>query len=177
MSAEIWRAFSIIRVGAINLFPIINVVAGSLFLIHPKSFRECLIQQLKTISKTLIRAGNPDITIRLSVAFEICFEEVLQMTTDSSEVKETLQRAQLITYMCVHAQLLNRVWFFATSWTVAHQVPLSEEFPRQECWSGRSSPTPEDLPDPGITYTISLNTTDCHQWYGIGCSPWILLLG
>ena len=54
MSAEIWRAFSIIRVGAINLFPIINEVAGSLFLIHPKFFRECLIQQLKTISKTLI---------------------------------------------------------------------------------------------------------------------------
>ena len=45
----------------------------------------------------------------LSVAFQIGFEEVLQMTTESSEVKETLQRAQLITYTCVHAQLLSRV--------------------------------------------------------------------
>ena len=81
------------------------------------------------------------------------------MTTDSSEVKETLQRAQLITYTCVHAQLLSRV----IDCIVAHQVPLSKEFPRQECWSGRSFPTSEDLPDPGITYTISLNMTDYHQ--------------
>ena len=36
---------------------------------------------------------------------------------------------------------------FATPWTVAHQAPLSMEFPRQEHWSG----LPGDLPDPGIT--------------------------
>ena len=35
-----------------------------------------------------------------------------------------------------------------TSWTVAHQVPLSMKFSRQEYWS-RSLPTPGALLDPG----------------------------
>ena len=35
--------------------------------------------------------------------------------------------------MC--AQSLNRVWLFATLWTVACQAPLSMEFSRQEYWS------------------------------------------
>ena len=39
---------------------------------------------------------------------------------------------------------------FATPWTVAHQVPLSMGFSRQECWSGLPFPCPGDLPDPGI---------------------------
>ena len=35
-----------------------------------------------------------------------------------------------------------------TPWTVAHQAPLSMEFPRQEYWSGLPFPSPRDLPDP-----------------------------
>ena len=35
-------------------------------------------------------------------------------------------------------------------WTVAHQAPLSMEFSRQEYWSGEPSPSPGDLPNPGI---------------------------
>ena len=34
--------------------------------------------------------------------------------------------------------------------TVAHQAPLSTGFPRQEYWSGLPSPSPGDLPKPGI---------------------------
>ena len=45
---------------------------------------------------------------------------------------------------------LSRVRLFATPWTVAHQVPLSMEFSRQEYWSGLPFPSPADLPDPGI---------------------------
>ena len=37
-----------------------------------------------------------------------------------------------------------------TSWTVAHQDPLSMEFSRQEYWSGLLFPIPGDLLDPGI---------------------------
>ena len=37
-----------------------------------------------------------------------------------------------------------------TPWTVAHQAPLSMEFPRQEYWSGLPFPSPRDLPDPRI---------------------------
>ena len=35
-------------------------------------------------------------------------------------------------------------------WTVAHQLPLSIGFPRQEYWSGLPFHSPGDIPDPGI---------------------------
>ena len=37
-----------------------------------------------------------------------------------------------------------------TPWTLAHQVPLSMGFLRQEYWSGLSFPPSGELPDPGI---------------------------
>ena len=46
--------------------------------------------------------------------------------------------------------LLNRVWLFATPWTVAHQAPLSTEFSRQQYCGGLPFPSPGDHPDPGI---------------------------
>ena len=42
--------------------------------------------------------------------------------------------------------VLSRVQFFATPWTVAHQVPLSMEFSRQENCSGLPFLIPGDLP-------------------------------
>ena len=36
---------------------------------------------------------------------------------------------------CVHAQLPSCVCLFATSWTVAHQSPLSIGFSSQEFWT------------------------------------------
>ena len=39
---------------------------------------------------------------------------------------------------------------FVTPWTVAHQVPLSMGFSRQEYWSGLPFPSPGDLSDPWI---------------------------
>ena len=47
---------------------------------------------------------------------------------------------------CVVAKLYP---IFAALWTVAHQAPLSMEFPWQEYWSRLPFPSPEDLPDPG----------------------------
>ena len=37
-----------------------------------------------------------------------------------------------------------------TPWTIAHQVPLSIGFSRQEYWSGLPFPPPDDPPNPGI---------------------------
>ena len=51
------------------------------------------------------------------------------------------------------AQLLSHVWLFATPWTVAHQVPLSMEFSRQEYYSRLPFPPPGRLPHPGIKPT------------------------
>ena len=45
----------------------------------------------------------------------------------------------------------------ATPWTVACQLPLSMEFPRQEeYWNGLQYPPPGDLPDPVIKSMASL---------------------
>ena len=46
-----------------------------------------------------------------------------------------------------HAQL------FVTLWTVAHAVPLSMGFFRQEYWSELPCPPPGDLPDSGMELT------------------------
>ena len=45
----------------------------------------------------------------------------------------------------------SHVWLCAALWTVAHQALLSMGFSRQEYCSGLPSPSPGDLPDPGIT--------------------------
>ena len=37
-----------------------------------------------------------------------------------------------------------------TSWTGAHQTPLTMGFSEQEYWSGLPFPSPGDLPDPGF---------------------------
>ena len=46
--------------------------------------------------------------------------------------------------------VLRRVLLFVTSWTVAHQAPLSMGFSRQEYCGGLPFPSPGDLPDLGI---------------------------
>ena len=45
---------------------------------------------------------------------------------------------------------LSRVRLFVTPWTVAHQIPPSMKFSRQEYWSGLPFPSPEHLPNPGF---------------------------
>ena len=40
-----------------------------------------------------------------------------------------------------------------TLWTMAHQVPLSMGFSRQEHWSGWACPSLGNLPNPGIEPT------------------------
>jgi len=52
----------------------------------------------------------------------------------------------------------SRVQHFVTPWTVAHQAPLSMEFPRLEYWSGLPSSSPGDLPDPGIEPASLMST-------------------
>ena len=51
-------------------------------------------------------------------------------------------------------------WGFVTPRTVAHQTPLSMEFPRQEYWNGFPCPPPGDLPDPGTELVSSALQAD-----------------
>ena len=53
------------------------------------------------------------------------------------------------TYVCTLSRF-SHVRLCATPWTVAHQVPMSKGFSRQEYWSGLPFPSPGYLPDPGI---------------------------
>ena len=56
---------------------------------------------------------------------------------------------------------LSRVRLFGNPWTVAHQVPLSMGFSRQEYWTGSPFPSPGDLPNPGIEPRSPTLQADC----------------
>ena len=51
------------------------------------------------------------------------------------------------------AVLVAHLCLTMTPCTVAHQAPLSMEFPRQEYWSGLPFPSPGEFPDLGIEPT------------------------
>ena len=60
--------------------------------------------------------------------------------------------------LCSFWRLLSpfsHIRLLATSQAVAHQAPLSMEFPGQECWSGLPFPSPGDLPSPGMEPGVS----------------------
>ena len=77
----------------------------------------------------------------------------------SKEPSKSTHTLLLRSFKCPHqfssVQLLSHVLLFATSWTVAHQAPVSMEFSRPEYWSGLLFPSPVDLPDPGIKPRVS----------------------
>ena len=52
--------------------------------------------------------------------------------------------------ICVCVCVFSHIWIIATPWIVAHQVPLSMGFSRQEYWTVLIFPPPGDLPNPGI---------------------------
>ena len=53
---------------------------------------------------------------------------------------------------------------FVTLWTVAHQIPLSMGFSRQEYWSGLPFPSPGDLPNQRGNNTPQRNPVDKRVW-------------
>ena len=68
-------------------------------------------------------------------------------------------RERLNRWLCVHvlshfslsnAKSFQFVQLYVILWTVAHQVPLSMGFSRQEYWNGLPCPSPGNHPDPGI---------------------------
>ena len=92
---------------------------------------------LKTYDYMLMKES---IWIKTSnLCLKICFKTLLCCSHQNKAV-----------YVCVLS-----CWvisgYFVTPWTVARQAPLFMGFPRQEYWSGLPFPSPQDLPDPGIT--------------------------
>ena len=68
------------------------------------------------------------------------------------ESRELLWSYCIITCML---SCFSHVQFFATLWTIAHQVLLSVGFSRQEYWSGLPCPPLRDLPDPKVKHHVS----------------------
>ena len=60
--------------------------------------------------------------------------------------------------------------FFATSWIVAHQAPLSMEFSNQQYWSGLPFPPPGDLLDPGIKPTCLASPALAGKFFTISAT-------
>ena len=60
-----------------------------------------------------------------------------------------LDKSSMFWQVCMLSRF-SCVRLFVILWIVAHQAPLSMQFPRQEYWSGLLCPPPGDLPDPGI---------------------------
>ena len=73
-----------------------------------------------------------------------------------SHHEERKPHINLYLYVCVCVCVLScfsHVPLSVTSWTVAHQAPLSMGFSRQEYWSGLPCPSSGDLPDAEIEPT------------------------
>ena len=73
-------------------------------------------------------------------------------------------------------RLFSCVQLFVTLWTVAHQVPLTMGFSRQEYWSRLPFPSPGDLPDPGIKSGFPALQADSLSSQPPGKSPTLSLL-
>ena len=78
----------------------------------------------------------------------------------------------ILFFMSVLWSMLSHVWLFATLWTVAHQAPLSMEFPKQEYWNGWLFLPPRDFSNPGIKLASlvspALQANSLPQSYCIG---------
>ena len=59
----------------------------------------------------------------------------------------------------------SHVRLFVTLWTVAHQVPLSMGFSRQEYWSGLPFPSLGDLPNPRIELVFLMSPSLIDEFF------------
>ena len=72
---------------------------------------------------------------------------ILSLGKNITKFIDDYVRSFCFSSLCVCAQLCP---LFVTSWTLAHQSPLSMGCPSQEFWSGLPFPPPGNLPHPGI---------------------------
>ena len=92
-----------------------------------------------------------------SLSHSIIFLYLHTYPNETLIIPKCSERKDVYVSVFMPAQSLNHVQLFVTPWTVAPQVPLSMEFPRQGYWSGLPLLIPGDLPDPGIKPTSLLS--------------------
>ena len=93
--------------------------------------------------------------------------QLLKTHITSSTPPQTSMAAYIFCSACVLG-----VRLFATPWAVAHQTPLSMEFPRQEYWSGLPFPTPGGLPD-SVRELESLGSPALAGGFFITSTTWL----
>ena len=71
----------------------------------------------------------------------------------------------------MHAKLLQSCSILCDPMDIAHWVPLSMQFARQECWSGLPCPPPGHLPHPGIE-PASLRSPELASEFFITSATW-----
>ena len=110
----------------------------------------------KTSTSALLSTPNP-LTVRITTKCGKFWKRWEYQTTwpASWEILMQVRKQQLELDMKQQTASkseseVSHVWLFVTPWTVAHQVPPSMEFSRQEYWSRLPFPSPGDLPNPGI---------------------------
>ena len=81
---------------------------------------------------------------------QIWFSTVLSSIEVSSSSLSALFPVSWFICACALSCFCHVGLLCGTPWTVAHKVPSSMGFFRQEYWSELPCPSPGDLPDPGI---------------------------
>ena len=82
-------------------------------------------------------------------------------------------------FLCYVLSRCSHVRLFMTPCTIAHQVPLSMGFSRQEHWSGLPFPSPRNLPDPGIEPTSLMSPALSGEFFLLLSQlrkPWLSLV-
>ena len=99
-------------------------------------------------------------------------------TPKSSLLPELLT---LCVCVCVCVFMLSQVPLFGALWTVAHQAPLSTEFPRQEYWSGLPFPPPFRTQGSNQASCISCISRQilypCAAWEAVFLTNWLYIGG
>ena len=88
-------------------------------------------------AKTLLHENNVNVPLVIVVVVNLCFYQHFCIASFVTFPGVGLLEHGFHIYMRV---LFNRVWLFATPWTIALQSPLSIELSRQDYWSGLPLP-------------------------------------
>ena len=103
----------------------------------------------------------------LLFTIEICQKVVILYIT----ALYFLTKGKLTLTLCVCAEQLQLCPILCDPWTIAHQLPLSMGFSRQEYWSGLPCPPPGDPPDLGVEPT-SLMSPASPGWFFTTSAIW-----
>ena len=115
--------------------------------------------------------------VPVNVVWQTMLQTCLQrlcLTRVSPGPQCSLLSLSLFLYACVLSCFIC-VLLFLTPWTVAHQVPLSTGFSRQDCWSRLPCPPPGDLTNPESEAT-SLTSPALAGGFFTTSTAWLLII-